>query len=201
MIPVFMMSVTASQPKTDNEELDMYLTRIAQNDSDAFARFYEQTKASVYAYALSFLKNTHDAEDVLHDCYMNVHAAAATYKSNGKPMAWVMTITKNLCLQKLREQRRASDIPEEDWERYISAKEEMSVEDKLVLRLCMEKLTDEEREIVLLHAVSGLKHREIARIEEMLLSTELSKYNRAIKKLQLYWEKENQDDGKKEHGK
>ncbi len=196
MLPVLLMSYAESQSQDRYKELDMYLARIAQNDSDAFAKFYEQTKASVYAYALSILKNTHDAEDVLHDCYINVHTAAATYKSSGKPMAWVMTITKNLCLQKLREHKKASDIPEEDWERYIAAKEEMSIEDKLVLKLCMERLTDEEREIVLLHAVSGLKHREIARFEEMLLSTVLSKYNRAIKKLQLYWEKENQYDGK-----
>ncbi len=196
MIPSFMMTVETFQPKADADELNLYLTRIAENDSEAFSMFYEKTKASVYGYALSILKNTHDAEDVLHDCYINVHAAAANYKSKGKPMAWVMTITKNLCLQKIREHKRASDIPEEDWERYISAKAEMSIEDKSVLRLCMEKLTDEEREIVLLHVVSGLKHREVAHLKEMLLATELSKYNRAIKKLQLYWEKENEDDGK-----
>ncbi len=200
MIPVFMMSVANAPTEADRHELDVYLAGVAEGNNDAFAKFYEKTKTSIYAYALSIMKNTHDAEDILHDCYMQIYAAAGSYRSSGKPMAWVMTITRNLCLQKLREYKRASDIPEEDWERYISVKEEMSVEDKLVLRLCMEKLTDEEREIVLLHVVSGLKHREIARFEEMLLATELSKYNRAIKKLQLYWEKENSDDGKEKYG-
>jgi RNA polymerase sigma-70 factor (ECF subfamily) len=36
----------------------------------------------------------------------------------------------------------------------------------------------------MLHAVSGLKHREIAEIYNMPLATVLSKYNRSIKKLQ-----------------
>jgi RNA polymerase sigma-70 factor (ECF subfamily) len=47
----------------------------------------------------------------------------------------------------------------------------------------MRVLSDEERQIVILHAVSGVKHREIAKIMEMPLPTVLSKYNRAMKKL------------------
>ena len=50
----------------------------------------------------------------------------------------------------------------------------------------MEKLTDEEREIVMLHAVAGFKHREIAHMMDMALATVLSKYHRAMKKLQKY---------------
>ena len=41
----------------------------------------------------------------------------------------------------------------------------------------------EERQIVLLHAVAGLKHREIAQLLELPLSTVLSKYHRGLKKL------------------
>ena len=48
----------------------------------------------------------------------------------------------------------------------------------------MAQLSEEERQIVVLHAVSGLKHREIADILEKPLSTVLNKYRRALKKLQ-----------------
>ena len=75
------------------------------------------------------------------------------------------------------------EIPREDWEVYISNNGQMSAEDKLVLTECLKNLSDEERQIVMLHAVSGFKHREIARLLEMPLSTVLSKYNRAMKKL------------------
>ena len=44
-------------------------------------------------------------------------------------------------------------------------------------------LNDEERQIVMLHTVSGLKNREIAALMEIPLNTVLSKYHRAIKKL------------------
>ena len=47
-------------------------------------------------------------------------------------------------------------------------------------------LSDGERQIVALHAVAGLRHRQIAALLELPLSTVLSKYARAIKKLKQY---------------
>ena len=41
----------------------------------------------------------------------------------------------------------------------------------------------EIRRIVLLHAVTGMKHREIAALLELPLPTVLSKYHRALKKM------------------
>jgi len=54
----------------------------------------------------------------------------------------------------------------------------------LVLNAAMQTLSSEERQIIILHAVSGLKHIEIAELLSMPLSTVLSKYSRARKKLQ-----------------
>ena len=47
----------------------------------------------------------------------------------------------------------------------------------------MRLLSDEERQVVMLHAVSGLRHREIATLLEQPLSTVLSRYHRALAKL------------------
>lgn len=101
-------------------------------------------------------------------------------------MAWLLTITRNLCMQKLRERRRSLDIPEEDWERYIESIDRVTPEDRLVLTEVMRTLSDEERQIVVLHAVGGFKHREIAELMEMPLATVLSKYSRSIKKLRKH---------------
>jgi RNA polymerase sigma-70 factor (ECF subfamily) len=50
----------------------------------------------------------------------------------------------------------------------------------------MERLSDEERQIIVLHAVAGFKHREIGEMLDLALPTVLSKYHRAIKKLRAY---------------
>ena len=47
----------------------------------------------------------------------------------------------------------------------------------------MNVLNEDERQIVMLHSMAGMKHREIAEIVDMPVSTVLSKYNRSLKKL------------------
>ena len=101
-------------------------------------------------------------------------------------MAWLMTITRNLCLQQLRERSKMADSSQEQWELYLPSNDRFTMEDRNVLLACMEQLSDQERQIVILHAVSGFKHREIAALLELPLSTVLSKYNRALKRLRQH---------------
>lgn len=173
------------------EKVDRIISDLAQNNRhDALEQLYLLTKDAVYGYALSILKNTHDAEDVLHDCYLSVYHSALHYVSEGKPMAWIFTITRNLCLGRLRSRSRFSDLPEEDWENYLEANEQVSWEDKIVLEHCLRDLAEDEREILLLHVLSGMKHREIAALTDRPLSTVLSRYHRALKKMRALLKEE-----------
>lgn len=192
-----MLSLAPMQKqKTDcsAHTVEQCLFAVKKQEMKALGELYDRTGASVFGYALSILKNVQDAEDVMHDLYVAVWSGAGTYTADGKPMAWIMTITRNLCLQKFRERRKESAFPEEDWGAYISSNQNMTPEDKLLLAECMEDLSDEERQIVTLHAVAGFKHREIAKLLRRPLSTILSKYNRALKKLQKFMEESNEDD-------
>ena len=57
-------------------------------------------------------------------------------------------------------------------------------ENRIVTQAILAQLAQDEREIVVLHVVTGLKHREIAELLEMPLPTVLSKYRRSLKKLE-----------------
>ena len=126
--------------------------------------------------------NRHDAEEAAQDCFVKAYAGAGTYRPQGKPMAWLIAITRNICLDRLRERAKHAHAPMEDWESYVE-QAAVSSEDRLVLEQCMNALDDAERQIVVLHAVGGMKHRETARLMGMTLTAVLSKYSRAIKKL------------------
>ena len=91
---------------TDYADLDSLLYGISNGDKKCLEQLYQVTHTSVYSFALSVLKNHHDAEDVLHDCYVAVWNGAESYVSRGKPMAWIITIAKNLCLQRMRNVHR-----------------------------------------------------------------------------------------------
>lgn len=165
------------------EALECCLVRMADGDTDALSGLYERTYAAIYGYALSLLKNVQDAEDVMQDTFVKAFHAAGQYKSSGRPMAWLMTIARNGALMRIRGRGRTVSMSPEDWQEQFADRPDVSQEDKLTLKALLETLSDEEREIVTLHALTGLKHREIAAMLDLALPTVLSKYNRAIKKL------------------
>lgn len=170
-------------PDKSAECLDRLIYGIADGDSDSLAKLYKLTNKDVYAFALSILKNTHDAQDVLQDCYLRIYSSARTYSGKGKPMAWILTITRNLCLKCIHEAKKSVSYSEEEWNTFSQKSFESDSDDKITLSACMNLLNDTERQIIVLHAVSGLKHKEIAALLQMPLPTVLSKYNRTLKKL------------------
>lgn len=163
--------------------LDGYIDRMASGDTRSLELLYRAAAPGVYAYALSILKNSQDAEDILHEAFLSIYNNAASYSSQGKPMAWMLTITKNLCFKRLSDRQRYTQTPELEWDGFTARQNTVDADDKLIIEACMKVLSDEERQIVVLHAVSGFKHREIATMLRLPLSTVLSKYHRALKKM------------------
>lgn len=177
-----MLTQLGVQTKEEKDrELDRLLLRVGRGDREAFARLYALTRGAVYALALSLLRDAHEAQDVAQDAFVRVWESAPAYRSQGSPMAWLLTITRNLARSRLRQSGRQVELDEETWNAIPAA--DPDVEDRQVLREALARLGAGEREIVLLHAVTGLKHREIAQLLELPLSTVLSKYHRGLKKL------------------
>ena len=169
--------------------LEEMLQKVGKGDKKALEELYHETRAAVYGFSLSITKNPSDSEDVLQETYLKVWANAGSYKAKGTPMAWILTITKNLSLMKLREKKRYQDLEEHEWESSFHLDSQVgTIEDRHLLEAALNLLAEEERQIILLHAVSGLKHREIAELLDMALATVLSKYHRGLKKLRKYLE-------------
>lgn len=176
---MYSICLTSTSEYNSATLLEKYIAGVANGDTEALRALYEQTKIAVYGYALSVLKNRQDAEDVLQDTYIRIHAAASGYQPAGKPMAWIITIAKNTALMRLREAKKTTELPEDSgW-----AQTAPPSSDRIVLEKALQCLNEREREILMLHAVGGFKHREIAALMDMTLSTVLSVYHRARKKL------------------
>lgn len=171
----------------DSLRMESWIVAMAHADKTALAALYQQTRTAVYGFALSIVQSPQDAEDVLQDTYIRLYASAPAYRPQGKPMAFVLTIARNLSLMKLRQRGRTAELSEEGWAA-LPASSGLAQEERLLLQSCMSRLADHERQVVVLHAVAGLKHKEIAQLLHLPLSTVLSKYNRAIKKLKSYYQ-------------
>ena len=172
-----------NQAEYDYSDIDHLLEQIASGNTEALAHLYQITNASVYAYALSILKNPQDAEDVLHDCFVRIFTYTGTYRSVGKQMAWILTIARNLCMNKLQAQKNEPHLYMQDWMQYIADKSQANQDEMLLVSACIDTLQEDDRQIVILHCVSCMSYKEIGQFLKMPLSTVLSKYHRAIKKL------------------
>ncbi len=171
-------------PEGDRDRaLENCIRDIASGDREALGRLYGETHAAVYAFALSVVQNREDAEDVLQDVYVRIWKSAPSYRDMGKPLAWIFTIARNLALMEIRRKTRVVPVSPGEWEEIFLECPAVDAEDAQVLSSVMGILDEEERQIVLLHAAAGFKHRESAELLGMGLSTVLSKYSRALKKL------------------
>ncbi len=162
----------------ENDKLEAAIKQIAVGDKEALTEVFQLTKIAVYGFVLSLMKNKEEAEDVFQEVYIKIFENANSYKAQGKPMAWIITIAKNLCYMRFRKMKDTTELEKEElWT------ENENIEERILLAAAFKQISDEERSIVMLHVLSGLKHREIAKILELPLPTVLSKYHRAIRKL------------------
>lgn len=164
------------------EELKRLLLDIAAGERDALAELYRHTQTAVYGLALSYLKNFHDAQDLTQDVYVHVWNHAGQYRPVGSVMGWLLTVCRNLCLMRLRQQERQTSLDSEAWDALPAIPWGLTHDERMLLQQALGSLGEEERRIVLLHT-SGLKHREIASLLKLPLSTVLSKYHRSLKKM------------------
>ena len=176
-----------------NEDL---LKQVGEGSQEAFKKLYENTDKALYGFILSILRNSYDAEEVMQETYMKIWTSASGYQAQGKPLAWMFTIARNLCYMRFRERKNQADVGLEEWE----SREEGACWEPLeqaaerrVLLDALGRIGSQERQIILLHAAAGMKHKEVAKVLEMPLSTELSKYNRSMKKLQGILEENNEN--------
>ncbi|MDD3452710.1 MAG: RNA polymerase sigma factor [Bacilli bacterium] len=164
---------------------DSLINKIAKGNAKAFDELYEKTKKIVFGIALSITKSPSDSEDITQEVYIKILEKSKLYQNNNKPLAWIYAIARNQSISLIRKNKKTDEVDRlEDDIRFSSVDNEI---DKLILKSALEILSEEELQIVMLHN-SGLKHKEIAKMLDIPLSTILSKYNRSLMKMRKFLE-------------
>lgn len=116
----------------DPQQLEGLMAGLAAGDRESLAQLYHRTRAAVYGLALSILGSGHDAEDVTQDTYVTAWEKCHLYCPQGTPMAWLLTITRNLARMKLRDRGRTQDLGEEQWHAIPAQSPSVTPEDRAV---------------------------------------------------------------------
>src|SRR5215472_8312275 len=104
-----------AEPGESSPDADaLLMRRMAAGESAALGSFYEAHSHALFGLALRILNDHKEAEDVLQEVFLQVWNKAVTYDpSLGRPLAWVITLTRNKAIDRLRSAQRRSRLFEE----------------------------------------------------------------------------------------
>ena len=158
------MTKRAIEPSADESAL----IEQAKSDHDAFGQLYERYAQRIYQYIYYRTSSEADAEDLAAKTFMRAWQHMATYDDRGVPFsAWLYRIAHNLVIDHYRRRGRDSQVPIDDLPMLPSHSEdpEQAAERALTaeaLRLAINRLTEEQAQVVTLRFLEGLSITEVA---------------------------------------
>jgi len=128
----------------------------------------------------------------MQDTYVKFLKSIPKIDSQKNVTSYLITIGKNLCIDYLRKNSRVYDLESyENYEDVVGHTPNVEEGQADVFRIMKETLNEREFEIVILHVVDEMTHREIAKHIGKPLGSVTWSYNNAMKKLRKRMEREN----------
>jgi RNA polymerase sigma-70 factor (ECF subfamily) len=143
-----------------------------------FDDFYEKTNRQVYYAIIQIVKDDDIAKDLMQDTYMNFINKIDQFKLGGNVYAYLSMIGRNLSINYYN--RNKKEIHSDELFETIPSEEKViEKEDSDILDL-LDVLNKDQREVVVLHTINGLKFKEVAKIMDKPLGTVLWLHKAAI---------------------
>ena len=162
-----------------------------------FERDALQYTNQMYAAALRYTKDPHDAQDLVQDTYAKAFVAFHQFEPGTNLKAWMYRILTTTFINTYRKDQRRPQISDgelEDWQIYSAAShtsdQGRSAEDvaldgivDLDVRAALAAMPEDFRMAVYLADVEGFSYKEIAEIVEVPAGTVMSRLHRGRKLL------------------
>ncbi len=182
------MTAQTAAPFTDAALLEA----IAQKQEAALAELYDRYSSVLYTLALKILGEPALAQDVLQETFLTAWRKAALYNhKRGNVGTWLIVLCRNLSIDHYRTKMRlASRHVELDTvgEVLIEQSDDpasiaLAREDGRLLRLALEQLPVEQRQVIEMAYFQGLSQTEIADSTNVPLGTVKTRTRQAMFKL------------------
>lgn len=148
---------------------------------------YDRQSKTVYLLAMTYLKNTADAEDAVQSIFIKYIDKRPEFSSLEHEKAWFITVTKNYCKDILKNfWRRKVDIGVIPEKGYVEKDKDSTLLEKIM------ELPVKYREVVFLYYYEEYSVREISEILARKESTIQTQLMTARQKLKLSLGKEEQ---------
>lgn len=164
--------------------------RVAGGDRQALAALYDRYERLVFSLAVRVLRDPHLAEEVVQDVFLRVWQRAAQFEgSRGRFSSWLLHMTHNLAVDRIRQARgaRLMETPAPAPAAEAVAGAAADVADQALLACQVQEalagLSQDQREALHLAYFHGLTHAEIARQTRSPVGTVKSRLYHGLLKL------------------
>jgi RNA polymerase sigma-70 factor (ECF subfamily) len=171
---------------TETSQDELLAVAAREGDRGAYTRLVDKYRDLVIAFAFSRLHDREEAEDVAQDCFVRAYANLSSYNPNRPWVAWLMTIARNACHDRLRRKRVRNHIElNENLESGTPGPERSVLEDMDKERLISDVMTlpDAQRMPLLMHYAGGCTYHEIATALDIPYSTVVGRLAGALRSL------------------
>lgn len=147
------------------------LAGLAAGDQDAAAAFVRRFQRRVYGLARAILGDAGAAEDAAQEAFVRAWRYAASYDARrGRVLTWLLTIVRNVAVDRARLQQAETVDPDLlasrlQLEARHAADDYAPVDERAHLRDALAILPSEQRRALLLTAYFGRTAREVAELE------------------------------------
>ena len=174
--------------RTDEELVALYAT----GTDEAFDVLLARYKDRLFSYILYHVRNADVAEDIFQETFVKVVVTIrdGRYTESGKFYSWVTRIAHNLIIDFFRREKGENTISTDETEVDILKKANLSdrcaqsaidCEQTLVdLHLLINKLPQEQREVVQMHYFREMTFKEIAEEKGISINTALGRMRYGI---------------------
>ncbi|MGH9947189.1 MAG: RNA polymerase sigma factor [Pyrinomonadaceae bacterium] len=169
---------------------DFDLTQAAaKGDMAAFEEVYQRHHRRVYSICLRMLQNSHEAEDLTQDVFIQLYRKIGSFRGDSAFTTWLHRMTVNQVLMHFRKRNVKYEKVTEEGETPdqivsgTSDPEKMRIVDKIALEHAIEQLPSGYKNVFVLHDVEGFEHEEVARILGCSVGTSKSQLHKARLKL------------------
>jgi RNA polymerase sigma-70 factor (ECF subfamily) len=149
------------------------------SEDDGFARFYNEHAPRVYMLALRLSGDGNDAAEVLSETFVSAWRALPRFRGDSSTHTWLHTIAVRGWRNIQRRRRRGRPMLALDETAYGIAAQYDEPGQRLDLEKAVAALPEGAREVLILFAIEGYSHAEIARMLGISVGTAKSQLHRA----------------------
>jgi RNA polymerase sigma-70 factor (ECF subfamily) len=185
--------------KADSREADRVMVlAVREGDTTAYRGLVEKYQTRVFQMVYGMVRNREDARDITQDAFVKAYKSLHSFRLESSFYTWIYRIAMNVAIDFLRKVKRQpttefdEQVASRDAEGSISNLHHADSPSKTLERKrlysrimdAMQKLPEDQRQVVLLRELDGMSYKDIADVMGVPEGTIMSRLYYARKKLQ-----------------